>query len=217
MVELKFCGMTRAEDARRAAELGATYVGVVFAGGPRRQDEASAAAIFADLPAGVRRVGVFGDEPADEIARRATGLGLWGVQLHGDPTPEDVRALRVRWSGAIWAAVRIAGLELPVRTGELFGAADAVLLDAKVEGAMGGTGTPLPWRELATALAAVRGARARVVLAGGLRPENVADAVRALAPDVVDVSSGIESTVGIKDPARMRAFRDAVRAVEVTG
>ncbi len=211
--------MTRPADARLAAEVGAAYVGVVFAGGLRRQDDAAAAAIFAALPAGVARAGVFGADPPDEIARRARALGLGVVQLHGDPAASDVAAVRASWKGVIWAALRMRGAELPDRTRELFAAADAVLLDAKVDGAMGGggTGTALPWRELAAALAGVRsGGGARLVLAGGLRPENVADAIRALAPDVVDVSSGIESTVGIKDPGRMRAFRDAVRGVEDT-
>ncbi|MDE3127877.1 MAG: phosphoribosylanthranilate isomerase [Gemmatimonadota bacterium] len=214
MPEIKFCGMTRPADARMAAELGAAYVGVVFAGGPRRQDDASAAAILAALPAGVTGAGVFGADPAPELARRASALGLGVVQLHGDPSPRDVRALRAGWKGVIWAALRVRGTELPAMAGELFAVADAVVLDAKVEGALGGTGTTLPWRGLAAALAPVRARGARLVLAGGLRPENVADAIRALAPDVVDVSSGIESTVGIKDPGRMRAFRDAVRSVE---
>jgi phosphoribosylanthranilate isomerase len=214
VTEIKFCGMTRATDAVQAARAGASYVGVVFAGGPRRQDDASAGAIFAGLPEAVRRVAVFGVEPAAAIARRASALGLFAVQLHGDPTAHDVRAVRRVWSGAIWAALRVSGTELPPVAGELFETADAVVLDAKVEGQLGGTGTALAWRELAAQVAALRGAGARLVLAGGLQPGNVAAAVRALAPDVVDVSSGIESTVGIKDPIRMRAFRDAVRSVE---
>ena len=217
MVEIKFCGMTRAEDAREASAAGARYVGVVFAGGPRLQDSSRATEIFAALPPGVDRVGVFGREPWEVIASRARALGLTVVQLHGDPTAEDVASLRREWDRVIWAALRVAGTELPARSGELFAAADAVVLDAKVEGALGGTGVALNWDALAVPLAAVHSTgRARLVLAGGLRPENVARAVRALRPDVVDVSSGIESQVGIKDPARMRAFRDAVRSVEET-
>ncbi len=217
MVEIKFCGMTRPDDARAAAAAGARYVGVVFAGGPRSQNASRAAEILSGLPAGVDRVGVFGREPIELIAARARALNLTAIQLHGDPTVEVVDALRREWERAIWVALRVAGTELPQRAGELFATADAVVLDAKVDGGLGGTGVALSWEALAGPVAGVRsGGRARLVLAGGLRPENVARAVRALRPDVVDVSSGIESHVGIKDPARMHAFRDAVRSVEDT-
>lgn len=215
MTEIKFCGLTRAADARLAAELGAAYVGVVFAGGPRRQDELSAAPILEAVRRTVVRVGVFGAESWSEIADCAERLGLGAVQLHADPSVADVGALRRVWPGEVWAALRVSGSELPAHAAALFAAADAVVLDARVEGSLGGTGTALAWQALAGAVGAVRGGGARLVLAGGLRPENVAEAVRALAPDVVDVSSGVESTVGIKDPIRMRAFRDAVRSVEV--
>ena len=207
--------MTRAEDAQAAAASGARYVGVVFAGGPRRRTQAEAAAIFGDLPPAVGRVGVFGAEPAGEIAARAGALGLAVVQLHGDPSAADVEALRGVWPGEIWAVLRVAGAELPASAGELFASADAVLLDARVDGARGGTGMALSWDALAGAVEAARTAgRARLVLAGGLRPENVARAVSLLRPQVVDVSSGVESRVGIKDAGRMRAFRDAVVSVE---
>lgn len=215
MVEIKFCGMTRAEDARQAAAAGARYVGVVFAGGPRRQDVSSASGIFAGLPAEIERVGVFGREPPEAVAAVARSVGLAVVQLHGDPTAEEVEALRDSWGGAVWAALRVSGTELPERSRELFGVADAVVVDAKVDGALGGTGVALAWEPLAAPLAALRSTGlAKLVLAGGLGPENVARAVTTLHPDVVDVSSGIESRVGRKDPARMRAFRDAVRSVE---
>ncbi len=209
--------MTRPEDAREAGAAGAAYVGVVLAGGPRRQELASAERIFAAVPAGVKRAAVFGADDAASIAARATGLGLDVVQLHGDPDARDVAALRAAWPGTIWAALRVSGAELPGGAAELFATADGVLLDARVDGAGGGTGVALDWEAIADAVEALRsgpGARARLVLAGGLRAENVGRAVRTLSPDVVDVSSGIESTVGIKDPARMRAFRDAVRSAE---
>ncbi len=217
MVDVKFCGMTRAADARDAVEAGAAYVGVVFAGGPRAQTPESAAAILAVVPAGVGRVGVFSPGDPSAIARQAETLGLAVVQLHGDPTAADVAALKRVWNGAIWASLRVSESRLPTRAGELFASADGVLLEPRVEGKLGGTGVALAWRAVADAVASVRGAgRSRLVLAGGLRPENVAEAVRTLRPDVVDVSSGIEVRLGIKDPARMRAFREAVRSVEVT-
>ncbi len=217
MAEIKFCGMTRAADAALAVEWGASYVGVVFAGGPRRQDDASATAVLSPVREPVGRVGVFGPDSPDSIADRARRLGLRAVQLQGDPQASHVDAIRALWPGAVWAALRVAGPELPGYAAELFAVADAVVLDARVDGALGGTGVALPWHEIADAVAALRtsrAARARLVLAGGLRPGNVGDAVRALRPDVVDVSSGIESTVGIKDAERMRAFRDAVRSAE---
>ncbi|MHB1862377.1 MAG: phosphoribosylanthranilate isomerase [Gemmatimonadaceae bacterium] len=215
MVDIKFCGLMRGEDAAVAAGLGAAYVGVVFAGGPRRLDEASARAVFGGVPPGVARVGVFGLESPAAIAARGVALGLTAIQLHADPLPAAITKLRAVWPGEIWATVRVAGAELPPGAEELFAVADAVLLDAKVASGLGGTGVALPWGELARQLEGVRPAGRRLVLAGGLRPDNVATAIRALDPDVVDVSSGVESSVGIKDPARMRAFRDAVRSVEV--
>jgi len=130
------------------------------------------------------------------------------IQLHGDPRAADVRAMRKRFGGRVWAVARADGSLLPDWTEELFHEADAVLLDARVKGRMGGTGVALEWGALADAVTALRG-RTPVVLAGGLKPENVAEAVRLLAPDVVDVSSGVESSPGIKDHARMRAFFDA--------
>jgi phosphoribosylanthranilate isomerase len=109
--------------------------------------------------------------------------------------------------------VRIADGRLPFDTGELFEAADGVLLDSSVPGKLGGSGVPLPWNELVEQLRVLRdGARAKLVVAGGLRAENVSDAIRLLRPDIVDVSSGVEAAPGIKDHARMRAFRDAVHA-----
>jgi phosphoribosylanthranilate isomerase len=99
---------------------------------------------------------------------------------------------------------------LPEWAEELFHEADAVLLDARVQGRLGGTGVKLEWGSLADSVSALRG-RTPVVLAGGLNPENVAEAVRLMAPDVVDVSSGVESAPGIKDHAKMRAFFDAAQ------
>lgn len=211
MVEIKFCGLTRAEDAAQAAVLGAAYAGVIFAGGPRRVTAERAASIFAELPASVRRVGVFDARPPAQIAEIASAVGLDAVQLHGDPSAERVAELRALFDGRVWAVARSANAELPTALVELLDAADAVVLDALVDGKLGGSGVALPWRAIAPALAELRRGR-RLVLAGGLRPENVGEAIACLEPDVVDVSSGVESAPGIKDHARMRAFRDAVLA-----
>ena len=204
--------MTRTIDAREAQRLGARYVGGIFAGGPRLLDVASARAMFDPLD-GVRKVGVFGAQTDEEILDMAARLSLDVVQLHGNASAARVSALRARFTGEIWPVMRLAGAALPEDATATFESADAVLLDAHVDGKLGGTGIALPWRELAATLEALRArTRARLVLAGGLKPENVATAIQLLAPDVVDVSSGVEMSAGVKDHARMRAFSDAVRA-----
>jgi phosphoribosylanthranilate isomerase len=201
VVDVKFCGLTRAEDAQAAVALGAAYCGVIFAGGPRQLTVDRALLV---LPSGIKRAAVFGDESPEAIGDSAARLGLDVVQLHADPTPATVEAVRRRFGGMVWAVVRCEG-ELPEGTGALFDVADAVLLDAKVAGAMGGTGTALPWAALARAVERARGG-GRLVLAGGLTPENVGVAIQALSPDVVDVSSGVERAPGVKDQERMRRF-----------
>lgn len=212
MAEIKFCGMTRPEDAQYAAALGARYVGVVFAESPRQLTDERARDVFAKVPFGVSRVGVFGDTKPEQIAARAEALGLDVVQLHGDPKPRTIARVRKRWHGQVWAVQRISDT-LPDSARDLFEAADGVVLDARVPGQLGGTGVELPWEDLRDRVNLFRPPRAKLVLAGGLTPENVARAINALTPEVVDVSSGVEVMVGVKDHARMLAFRDAVLAV----
>jgi phosphoribosylanthranilate isomerase len=206
--------MTRPQDAAIGAEIGASYIGVVFAAGPRRVTPVQAKKIFEAAGKAVRHVGVFGTNDPDEIARTAIETQLDVVQLHNDPTTSDVRAIRAKFSGEIWAAIRIAGTHIPHEAEALFDSADAIVLDARSEKQLGGTGQALPWSELAVDLARDRGSSA-VVLAGGLKPSNVGSAVRTLAPDVVDVSSGVESAPGIKDPWLMREFYAAVSGARV--
>jgi phosphoribosylanthranilate isomerase len=214
VVEIKFCGMTRPEDVREAAEIGARYVGVILADGPRLLTNDAASAVLAAVPEGISRVGVFGAASPQLIGARAERLGLDVAQLHGDPDAASVTCLRKFWDGEVWAVLRIEGSEVPESAADLFEVSDAVVLDARVAGKLGGTGVALAWDALREHLERYRMRRARIVLAGGLRPENVASAIGALEPDVVDVSSGVESEVGIKDHSRMRAFRDAVQTVQ---
>ena len=209
-VELKFCGLTRPEDAAFAVSLGASYVGVIFADSPRQVDRALAAEVVAPARGKAKAVGVFGPASVESITAVAAAVPLDVVQLHGDPSPGLVERVRPFFSGEVWAVVRISGAELPPESGALLSVADAVVLDAKVSGALGGTGKAFDWDGVAKALDRKR-VRSRVVLAGGLNHENVAQAIRIMAPDIVDVSSGVESAPGIKDHARMRAFSDAVR------
>ena len=210
MAEVKFCGLTRTEDAAEAGRLGAAYVGAIFAGGPRNVTPERARELFDAAGSAPVAVGVFGADDVSEIAANAVMAGVAVIQLHGDPRAADVRAMRRRFGGLVRAVARADGSILPEWTEELFHEADAVLLDARVQGRLGGSGVALEWGALADSLATLRG-RTPVILAGGLKPENVAEAVRALAPDVVDVSSGVESSPGIKDHEKMRAFIDAAR------
>ena len=205
LAKVKFCGMTRSQDAALAAEIGATYIGVVFADGPRRLSTSQARKVLDAAGDKVRRVGVFGTNNPDEIERASEEARLDIVQLHADPTATEVSAIRPRFGGEIWAAIRIAGTHIPRDAELLFETADAIVLDARSEKRLGGTGKALPWSDLALDLARDRGSSA-VVLAGGLNRDNVVSAVRTLAPDVVDVSSGVESSPGIKDPWLMREF-----------
>ena len=212
MVDVKFCGLTRARDAAEAARLGARYVGVIFAGGPRLLTPERAAVVLRAVPPQVGRVGVFGAAAPGEVASVAAAAELDVVQLHGDPNRGLVDALRREFGGEVWAVARTEGATLPEGIDALFDVADAVVLDAKVPGSLGGTGVTLPWAAIAAPISrARRGSHARLVLAGGLTPDNVAAAVSALSPDVVDVSSGVESSAGVKDHARMRAFAAAAR------
>ncbi len=211
VAEVKFCGLTRPLDAEEAARIGAGYLGVIFAGGPRNLSIESARGVLEAAPRTAKRVGVFGSATAEEIGTIADAVGLDVVQLHADPGLELIRAASRRTRRPVWAALRIRGAVIPPHAGRLFSVAEAVVLDARVDHGLGGTGVTLPWRDIAAALAPLRGP-AKLVLAGGLTPANVADAIAALDPDVVDVSSGVESAPGIKDHQLMRAFVGAARS-----
>jgi phosphoribosylanthranilate isomerase len=212
LAKVKFCGMTRPDDAALAAEIGASYIGVVFADGPRRVSPAQGRKILDAAGTGVKRVGVFGTNEPEEIERASEEAHLDIVQLHADPTTSEVVAIRGKFRGEIWAAIRIAGSHIPAYAELLFDNADAIVLDARTGSRLGGTGHALPWNDLAVDLALDRGSCA-VVLAGGLSPYNVVSAIRTLAPDVVDVSSGVESAPGIKDPWLMRDFYTAATGI----
>lgn len=210
MPDVKFCGLTREPDAAFVGEAGGSYAGVIFAGGPRELTPLAAARVLDVADISVRRVGVFGPDFRARVPRTLADTRLDVVQLHGDPGVEDVRAARRLFDGAIWAAVRVRGNVIPAAAAQLIGEADALLLDAKAGGALGGSGLPLPWPALADQLVRIRSG-GMVVLAGGLTVENVEDAVAALEPDVVDVSSGVEQAPGVKVHERMLAFANAAK------
>ncbi|HEY6830541.1 MAG TPA: phosphoribosylanthranilate isomerase, partial [Gemmatimonadaceae bacterium] len=132
--DIKFCGLTRAADAQLAAELGAAYVGVIFAGGPRNLSVEQAAAVLGRVPAPVKRVGVFGAQSAAEIAAIVSSAGLDVVQLHESGDPSFVAALRKLTSAEIWSVLRLSRGLLPENSKVLAAAADGIVLDAYVPG-----------------------------------------------------------------------------------
>lgn len=203
---IKFCGITRREDAAAAAELGAAYVGSIFAESARKVSPNEAASIWS-AAGGVKKVGVFGGASVVEILRAADVSGLDVIQLHAGFGARTIEQLRAGFGGEIWAVVRI-GEGAPAVPGES-SEADAILVDSYSESGLGGTGRAFDWDREAEGIRNLIGDR-RLIVAGGLDPDNVADAIRALDPDVVDVSSGVESSPGVKDHARMRAFVGAV-------
>lgn len=219
-VEIKFCGLTRAEDAQLATALGAAYLGVILARGPRQLTVEQAAALFATLdawPARLdaprpRRVGVFADADARAIVRAVALLGLDVVQLHGLDDARLISALREETAARLWTVLHVGPEGLDEKRLTSAQRADGLVLDAKVEGMLGGTGQAFDWERVRASVTPLRGVRP-IILAGGLRPDNVARAIDVFSPDVVDVSSGVESSPGCKDPARMRAFADAVHGV----
>jgi phosphoribosylanthranilate isomerase len=205
---VKFCGLTRREDAAYAVSLGASYTGVIFASGPRLLTEDRASHVLSDVPSSVGRVGVFGDQSAEAIGRIARRLDLQAVQLHGALSRERLDAVRDAVDAEVWPVIRVAGNAVPPTTLEVIADSDVLFLDSYVPGVQGGSGVTLDWTALAATIESVRTGK-RLVLAGGLRPANLAQAIAAIGPDIVDVSSGVESAPGIKDHTQMRMFRDA--------
>jgi phosphoribosylanthranilate isomerase len=157
-----------------------------------------------------RRVGVFVDADEEALLSAAAAAGIHVVQLHGDEPPE--MADRVRAAGyEVWKAVRVRGPDDVSAAYRRYGGhVDALLLDGYDPAAAGGTGTRFDWMRIAALRGELPG-ETGLVAAGGLRPDNVAEAVRILRPHVVDVSSGVESAPGVKEPAAVRAFVRAVR------
>lgn len=204
-MKVKFCGITRVEDAREAARLGAWAIGLnQWQGSPRRCDPAVATQISAELRRRLEVVGVFVNPSLDEIARAAEDQGLSILQLHGDEGPSFCREAARRTGSKVIKAFRVR------TTADLIAAepfrTDYHLLDAHQPGIPGGTGESFDWQ-----LVRARRDHLPVILAGGLRPGNVAEAIATAAPFAVDVASGVEAEPGIKDHGLMAAFAEAAR------
>jgi phosphoribosylanthranilate isomerase len=200
---VKICGITRAEDAMLAVELGAGALGFVFwPGSPRYIAPESARAIVGALPPFVTPVGVFVNQPPDAVNAIADRAGLGAVQLHGDETLEDVVQITRPVLKAITTEDAERGaLQWPPRV--------MLLIDAYDPVRRGGTGQTTDW-----SVAAGLAARRRLLLAGGLQPDNVGSAVARVRPFGIDVSSGVETAPGIKDHDRLRALFRSVALVQ---
>jgi phosphoribosylanthranilate isomerase len=197
---VKICGITRPIDAQNAVRLGATALGFVFwPESPRAVAPERVAEIVATVPTPVMTVGVFVNEELDVVRRIVASTGIGVVQLHGDESPDYAAALEVPvFRSVTLAAFEAASRAWPEQTTFLLDAADPVR--------RGGTGRTLDWSRAA---AAAR--RSRVILAGGLTPANVADAIAVVQPFGVDVSSGVEEAPGVKDGEKVKRFLDQAR------
>jgi len=198
---VKICGVTRVEDALLAAELGASAIGLVFwPGSSRAVDPGRAREITDRLPPFVTAVGVFVDQPVAFVREIVEAARLRAIQLHGS---EAVEA----YDGLPWPVIKAIPVRGGVRPPELLRLPARViaLLDAHDPVRVGGTGRTIDW-QVAASVAVER----PIILSGGLRPENVAEAVATVRPYAVDVASGVEQEPGVKDAARLRAFFAAV-------
>jgi phosphoribosylanthranilate isomerase len=212
MTRVKICGVTTAEDALLAVELGAWAVGTIFfEESPRACDPAAAEAIGAALKRKAELVGVFVNAPLDDVAHLADRCQLTMLQLHGDEGPAYCREAARRTGCRVMKAQR--GRDAAsVRRLESYREADFHLLDTHSEAVRGGSGRTFDWE-----LASHHRSRIPVVVSGGIDPTNVAEAIAAVHPFAVDSASGTEAEPGRKDPAKVEALIAAVRAADPAG
>lgn len=207
---MKLCGITGLDDAKLAVEAGAWAVGMIFwESSPRRCTLDDAVEIARSLRRKVELVGVFVNAPLDEVAAVADGVGLTMVQLHGDEGPSFCAEAGRRTGAKVIKAMRVRSGE-DVQALNAFRNVDFHLVDAHVEGRWGGTGQTVDWT-----LLGARRSRIPLILSGGLTPENVGEAISVVRPFAVDTASGTELLPGRKDPEKVRAFAEAVRAIPV--
>ena len=220
---IKICGNTTVHDALAAAEAGADAVGYIFALSPRQVTPRQVATITPELPSEPTQIGVFNTQDYDEIEFALHTAGLHGVQLHGELDFQLADRLRsafdanffliqsLHWSLDRDPAAAERTLRDELRAIGRHQAADAVLLDSRTATASGGTGKAFDWKRAHDVIAAEAG-KLRIILAGGLTPGNVAEAIHTLRPWGVDVASGVESFAGRKDPIRVHNFIRNARA-----
>ena len=202
MIRVKICGITSREDAWAAVEAGADALGFIFVKGtPRWIEPEAAAAIAAEIGPFVVTVGVFIDRTIEEIERIAATCGLSLAQLHGSESPEECGRLRLPFVKSIRVQ-----REDDLAALSTYTQARAFLLDTYDAARPGGTGRTFPWE-----IAAKAARKARIVLSGGLTPNNVARAIAQVRPYAVDVSSGVEASPGRKDHHKVREFIDRAK------
>lgn len=202
---VKICGLTRTRDALSAARAGADFLGFIASAGFARSADTGFGREITEAT-GLPVVAVTVDEPLADLVALAEASGAAVLQLHGEETPDDVFHLRREGSWKVWKGLRPRSEGEVLEALERYGPhVDGLLLDGWHPELRGGSGARFPWEVVEPVRDRFPG-DLTFVAAGGLKPENVADAVARLRPDVVDVSSGVEIEKGIKDPARLRAF-----------
>jgi phosphoribosylanthranilate isomerase len=202
-VKIKICGLTRAEDVQAAVNAGADAIGFVFTASPRRISIDKAIELSAYVPGGVLRVGLFLNQDRSEIELVTGSVALDILQFHGSETEQECSRFKLPWL----KAVAMENAESVKQAEQNFPGAAGLLLDSHSKGKRGGSGKLFDW-------SLSRPVEKPVWLAGGLNADNVTRAIQAVRPYAVDVSSGVESAPGIKDPARLKAFVKAVRQAE---
>jgi phosphoribosylanthranilate isomerase len=216
MTWTKICATTNLADAKLAVNAGADALGFIFAPSSRQIQPETAATIIEALPTSVAKIGVTINQSSEAVARLSQNVGLTGIQLQGDEPADQFRAYRMALGSrkiikTLQARQLLAGgddyLSQYLGVCEFF---DAFLLDAGVPGQPGGTGVPFDWNALLPIVMRIKQYKP-VIIAGGLTPQNVPEAVRLFEPWGVDVASGVEREPGRKDEAKVRAFVNAVR------
>ena len=203
-VRIKICGIMNKEDAIAAAHFGADALGFVFATSPRKVSAESAREIIKTLPPFVKTVGVFVDEDPERVSSIAARCGLDILQFHGSESVDYCNSFNRR----VIKAVRMQSRDELKNLSNYVDVVDGLLLDTYVPNKLGGTGITFDWE-----LAVEARKYGRIILAGGLNPENVAAAIRMVKPYAVDASSGLERSPGVKDHEKMAQFiREATQA-----
>ncbi len=203
---IKICGLTRTEDAAAAQTAGAWALGFIFYPKSKRFITIDAAAGV--MPPDAQNIGVFVNQMQD-VESAVHALPLAGVQLHGDETPDDARALRSVFSGIIIKAFRLKTADNIAAIGAWQGAADYALIDAAIDGQYGGTGQTADW----TLAKAAKDAGLPLILSGGIDAQNILAAADAVQPFAFDLAGGVEAAAGIKDAEKIKTLFDTSRRI----
>ncbi len=219
MLWIKICATTNLDDALASLDAGANALGFILTSSARQVTPVQAAKIIASLPPSVEKIGVVVNESPEFLKHLAETTGLTGLQLHGDEPPDQLpeyrRALGLRKLIKTLQAREL--LADPTKLDAYLAqraSFDAILLDSGSPAARGGTGQTFDWQAVLPVVARLKSANVPVIIAGGLTPANVADAIRLFDPCGIDVVSGVELSTGHKDPANLRAFIAAARSAE---